>query len=222
MHDPNANSSLETSLEEDLYMPDFEFSDHVGKGKNSSFWNGIYFGADHENAKYQRFSRIAAAQEMEDFDSFYDTSEEAAFSMSPDSGVHDMSQLTPEAKAKLQDEWTRELAKTEDEINTLRQVLSSKIRHMQELKRKLGITVWKEFKEDMEQGIRNIQESTAYQKTSQTLKTASEKTTEALGTIGATVSKKFEEVKQSQAFKSLEEKVGSAYTNVKETPTEHQ
>lgn len=34
-----------------------------------------------------------------------------------------------------------------------------------------------------------------YQKTSQTLKTASEKTSEALGNIGASVSKKFEEVK---------------------------
>jgi hypothetical protein len=30
------------------------------------------------------------------------------------------------------------------------------------LKRKLGITVWKEFREDMEQGIKNIQETTAY------------------------------------------------------------
>ncbi|GIX92366.1 tumor protein D53 homolog [Caerostris darwini] len=148
-------------------------------------------------------------------DSFYDTSEEAAFSLSPDSGVHDLSQMTPEARAKAEEEWNRELAKTEDEINTLRQVLSSKIKHMQELKRKLGITVWKEFKDDMEQGIRNIQETTAYQKTSQTLKSASEKTTEALGTFGATVTKKFEEVKQSQAFKSLEEKVGTAYNNVK-------
>ncbi|GFY75981.1 tumor protein D52 [Trichonephila inaurata madagascariensis] len=149
-------------------------------------------------------------------DSFYDTSEEAAFSLgSPDSGVHDLSQMTPEAKAKAQEEWTRELAKTEEEINTLRQVLSDKIRKMHDLKRKLGITVWKEFKDDMEQGIRNLQETTAYQKTSQTLKTASEKTSEALGTFGATVTKKLEEVKQSQAFKSLEEKVGSAYSNVK-------
>lgn len=147
-------------------------------------------------------------------DSFYDTSEEAEFA-SPDSGVHDFSKMDPAAKAKAEAEWTKELATTEEEINTLRQVLSSKIKRMQDLKRKLGITVWKEFKEDMEQGIRNIQESTAYQKTSQTLKTASEKTSEALGTIGASVSKKFEEVKQSPTFKTIEEKVGSAYSNVK-------
>lgn len=32
---------------------------------------------------------------------------------------------------------------------------------MQDLKKKLGITVWKEFRDDMEQGLRNIQESVA-------------------------------------------------------------
>nr|XP_042911739.1 tumor protein D52 [Parasteatoda tepidariorum] len=150
-------------------------------------------------------------------DTFYDTSEEVGeFAMSsPDSGVHDLSQMDPEARAKAYEEKHRELAKIEEEINTLRQVLSSRIRRMQDLKRELGITVWKEFKDDMEQGIKNLQESTAYQKTSQTLKTASEKTSEAFGTIGASVSKKLEEVKQSSTFKALEEKVGTAYTNVK-------
>jgi hypothetical protein len=44
----------------------------------------------------------------------------------------------------------------------LRQVLSAKVKQSHDLKRKLGITVWKEFREDMEQGIKNIQETTAY------------------------------------------------------------
>ena len=153
---------------------------------------------------------------MSSKDSFYDTTEEASeFSLSSDSGAQDLSQMDPEARAKAEAEWNQELAKTEEEINTLRQVLSSKIRKMQDLKRKLGITVWKEFRDDMEQGLRNIQESTAYQKTSQTLKSATEKTSEAFGNIGASMTKKLEEVKQSPAFKTLEEKVGSAYTNVK-------
>ncbi|KAG8183487.1 hypothetical protein JTE90_001053 [Oedothorax gibbosus] len=113
-------------------------------------------------------------------DSFYDTSEEA-FSLAADNSAQDLSQMTPEGKAQAIEDWTRELEKTEEEINTLRQVLSSKIRRMQDLKRKLGITVWKEFRDDMEQGIKNIQESTA----------------------------------QSSTFKNIEEKVGTAYTNVK-------
>lgn len=49
----------------------------------------------------------------------------------------------------------------EDEIQTLRQVLASRLEKSQQLKRKLGITAWKEFKDDMGQGLKNIQESTA-------------------------------------------------------------
>lgn len=45
-------------------------------------------------------------------DSFYDTTEDASeFSISSDSGAQDLSQMDPEAKAKLEEEWTRELAK---------------------------------------------------------------------------------------------------------------
>ena len=51
---------------------------------------------------------------------------------------------------------------TEEEIQTLRQVLTAKVKHSHELKRKLGITVWKEFRDDMGQGIRTIQETSAY------------------------------------------------------------
>lgn len=51
---------------------------------------------------------------------------------------------------------------TEDEIQTLRQVLNAKIKHSNDIKRKLGISVWKEFSEDITQGIKTIQETTAY------------------------------------------------------------
>lgn len=48
----------------------------------------------------------------------------------------------------------------EEEITTLRTVLASKVRHSGELKRKLGITVWKEISDDMNQGIKTVKEST--------------------------------------------------------------
>ncbi|XP_023219849.1 tumor protein D52-like isoform X3 [Centruroides sculpturatus] len=172
---------------------------------------------------YHRYLRIAA-DENDDKYSFNEPPEVKGYDATPDSGVHDLSSMYPEQRAKLEEELKNELAKTEDEIVTLRQVLSDRVRHAQELKRKLGITPWKEFKDDMEQGFRNIQESsalpgifssTAYQKTSSTLKTAGEKTTTAIGTISASVTKKLSEVKNSTAFKSFEEKVGSAYSNVK-------
>ncbi|XP_067145283.1 tumor protein D54 isoform X1 [Centruroides vittatus] len=192
---------------------------------------------------YHRYLRIAA-DENDDKYSFNEPPEVKGYDATPDSGVHDLSSMYPEQRAKLEEELKNELAKTEDEIVTLRQVLSDRVRHAQELKRKLGITPWKEFKDDMEQGFRNIQESSAYkevgtkltewnsavvsapilpgifnssayQKTSSTLKTAGEKTTTAIGTISASVTKKLSEVKNSTAFKSFEEKVGSAYSNVK-------
>ena len=36
------------------------------------------------------------------------------------------------------------------------------MKHATELKRKLGITVWKEFQQDIGGGLKNIQETTAY------------------------------------------------------------
>jgi hypothetical protein len=47
----------------------------------------------------------------------------------------------------------------EEEIQTLRTVLQSKMRHSGELKRKLGITVWKEMTDDISHGIKNVKES---------------------------------------------------------------
>jgi hypothetical protein len=41
-------------------------------------------------------------------------------------------------------------------------VLAARIKHSQDLKRKLGIGVWKELTNDLQQGIKNVQETTAY------------------------------------------------------------
>uniref|UniRef100_G3MNI4 Tumor protein D52 n=1 Tax=Amblyomma maculatum TaxID=34609 RepID=G3MNI4_AMBMU len=153
---------------------------------------------------------------MSSGENFFDASTDVkASDATPDSGVHDLSGMDPEEKARQEAAWRDELAQVEEEIQSLRTVLSTKVARSQELKRQLGITVWKELKDDMEQGIKNIQDTAAYQKTSATIKTAGEKTTTALGSLGASMSKKLGEMKNSTAFKSVEEKVGSVYTNVK-------
>lgn len=54
-----------------------------------------------------------------------------------------------------------ELAKTEDEINTLKQVLASKQAEAAELKRKLGITAWNEWQTSIVGGVQNLKETTA-------------------------------------------------------------
>ncbi|XP_033726639.1 tumor protein D54-like isoform X5 [Pecten maximus] len=60
-----------------------------------------------------------------------------------------------------------------------------------------------------------ITHSQAYQKTSSAVKTASEKTNAVVSSFGASVSKKLGDIRNSNTFKSMEEKVGGAYSNVK-------
>lgn len=143
------------------------------------------------------------------------TAEEAPVDMSPDSGFNELHGLTPEEQERQRQEWQQELTKVEEEIQTLRQVLASKVRMSQELKRKLGFSVWKEFQDDMSQGIRNVKESNVYQKTESVIKTTAEKTTSLLGGFGSSVSSKLGQLKNSESFRSFEERVGSAYENVK-------
>ncbi|VEN44866.1 unnamed protein product [Callosobruchus maculatus] len=83
-------------------------------------------------------------------------------SISPTTGDHqapDLSHLTEEEKEHQEKLWKEELAQIEDEIATLRTVLASKMRRSAELKRNLGITVWKEVSEDINQGIKNVKEN---------------------------------------------------------------
>ncbi|XP_037968805.1 tumor protein D52 isoform X6 [Plutella xylostella] len=123
--------------------------------------------------------------------------------------------LTPEQAEQLRAEWSRELARVDDEIATLRTVLQSKVRQSSELKRKLGITVWREITEDVNQGLKNVKESQVYQKTESVIKTTAEKTTSILGGFTAGVSTKLGQMRNSESFRSIEERVGSAYENVK-------
>lgn len=71
----------------------------------------------------------------------------------------DLSFLTVEEKMEKERQWREELAQIEDEIATLRTVLASKMKRSAELKRNLGITVWKEVSEDINQGLKNVKES---------------------------------------------------------------
>nr|UPQ64770.1 tumor protein D54 [Plectrocnemia conspersa] len=123
--------------------------------------------------------------------------------------------LTPEQVELQKAEWTQELNLVEEEIATLRFVLASKIKISSELKRKLGISVWKEFTEDMNQGIKNVKESTVYQKTESVIKTTAEKTSSIFGGITGGITSKLGQMRNSESFRSIEEKVGSAYENVK-------
>ncbi|CAH1175814.1 unnamed protein product [Phaedon cochleariae] len=136
----------------------------------------------------------------------------------------DLSHLSNEERVEQEKLWREELAQVEDEIATLRTVLQAKMRRSAELKRNLGITVWKEVSEDINQGIKNVKESNVYQsvetKVGQVTKAVTDapiyqKTSSIIGGITGNITTKIGQMRHSESFKSIEEKVGSAYENVK-------
>ncbi|XP_034436820.1 tumor protein D53 isoform X5 [Hippoglossus hippoglossus] len=117
--------------------------------------------------------------------------------------------MTEEEREEAQ----QELAKLEEEINTLRQVLSSKEKQHAELKQKLGISPLSELRTNFSRGWQDMQSSTA--KTSETLSTAGQKTSAAFSTFGTTITKKLGDMRNSPSFKSFEEKVESTVSTIK-------
>ncbi|NXQ32945.1 TPD52 protein, partial [Alaudala cheleensis] len=113
------------------------------------------------------------------------------------------------------DELRKELAKVEEEIQTLSQVLAAKERHLAEIKRKLGINSLQELKQNITKSWQDVTSTTAYKRTSETLSQAGQKASAAFSTVGSVITKKFEDVrevslpfpKNSPTFKSFEEKV---------------
>ncbi|NXH72928.1 TPD53 protein, partial [Hydrobates tethys] len=129
-----------------------------------------------------------------------------------------------------------ELAKLEDEISTLRQVLAAKEKHLVEIKQKLGINLMNELKQNFSKSWHDMQTTSAYKKTHETLSQAGQKATAAISNVGTAISKKFGDMRyrdlpllcysirhsismpamrNSPTFKSFEEKVETTVTSLK-------
>ncbi|XP_004639815.1 tumor protein D52 isoform X4 [Octodon degus] len=113
-----------------------------------------------------------------------------------------------------QEELRRELAKVEEEIQTLSQVLAAKEKHLAEIKRKLGIGSLQELKQNIAKGWQDVTATSAYRKTSETLSQAGQKASAAFSSVGSVITKKLEDVKNSPTFKSFEEKVENLKSKV--------
>ncbi|XP_054943498.1 tumor protein D53 isoform X6 [Physeter macrocephalus] len=121
----------------------------------------------------------------------------------------------------------------EDEITTLRQVLSAKERHLVEIKQKLGMNLMNELKQNFSRSWHDVQTTTAYKKTHETLSHAGQKATAAFSNVGTAISKKFGDMRShsigysirhsismpamrnSPTFKSFEERVETTVTSLK-------
>ncbi|XP_031820178.1 tumor protein D53 isoform X1 [Sarcophilus harrisii] len=126
-----------------------------------------------------------------------------------------------------------ELVKLEDEITTLRQVLTAKEKHLVEIKQKLGMNLMNELKQNFSKGWHEMQTTTAYKKTHETLSHAGQKATAAFSNVGTAISKKFGDMRShsigysirhsismpamrnSPTFKSFEERVETTVTSLK-------
>ncbi|XP_035865945.1 tumor protein D54 isoform X5 [Phyllostomus discolor] len=122
-----------------------------------------------------------------------------------------------------EEELRAELAKVEEEIVTLRQVLAAKERHCGELRRKLGLSALEGLKQNLTRSWHDVQGSPAYKKTQETLSQAGQKTSAALSTVGSAISRKLGDMsgysirhsismpamRNSATFKSLEDRVGT-------------
>ncbi|VDO43124.1 unnamed protein product [Haemonchus placei] len=96
-----------------------------------------------------------------------------------------------------------ELRKTEEEIQTLKQVLLARQKHASELKRKLGLNPLVELGNDINKGLKAVTDTEAFQKTS-----------EVAAATADTVKHKWNDMRNSSLFKSFESKLGTAYTSV--------
>ncbi|CAJ0959319.1 unnamed protein product, partial [Mesorhabditis belari] len=97
-----------------------------------------------------------------------------------------------------------ELKKTEDEITTLKQVLLARQKHSSELKRKLGLNPLTELTQDINKTLKGVTETDAYKTTS-----------EVAGAAADSVKNKWNDMRNSNLFKSFESKLGTAYTSAK-------
>ncbi|XP_068590028.1 tpd52 like 2b isoform X5 [Cebidichthys violaceus] len=118
--------------------------------------------------------------------------------------------LPPSLTEEEAEELRSELTKVEEEINTLRQVLSAKERHAADLKRKLSLSPLNELRQNFNKSWQDVQTSNAYvrtteklgewnervtslelyKKTQETLSQAGQKTSAALTTVGTVLSKR--------------------------------
>ncbi|XP_056154958.1 tumor protein D52 isoform X2 [Lampris incognitus] len=118
--------------------------------------------------------------------------------------------LTDEEREELQEE----LARVENEIQTLSQVLTAKEKQLADIKRKLGITPLNELKQNISKGWQEVTTSNVYKKTSETFSQASQKATAAFSSMGSAISRKLEDVRNTPSFKTFEEKVETFKTKM--------
>uniref|UniRef100_A0A0X3PK05 Uncharacterized protein F13E6.1 n=1 Tax=Schistocephalus solidus TaxID=70667 RepID=A0A0X3PK05_SCHSO len=120
----------------------------------------------------------------------------------------------PYTSSDSRESLAEELHKVEEEIETLRLVLNAKVQRAAELRRRLGVYDFGVAKDDIRRTVETVKNSQAYQKTTTAVKTAASKTSEV-------VSKQWTNVRQTEAYKTVENTVGSFFKTIKNKITDN-
>ncbi|XP_033987598.1 tpd52 like 2b isoform X3 [Trematomus bernacchii] len=123
-------------------------------------------------------------------------------------GANALNPLPPGLTEEEAEELRTELTKVEEEINTLRQVLSAKERHAQELKRKLGLSPLNELKQNITKSWADVQTSNAFVKTTEKLGEWNEKVTNLELYLSASAT--LDDISRSEAYKKTQETLSQA------------
>lgn len=178
--------------------------EELGAARRAGRAGGAAGGGGAEDARRRAGAMDRGEQGLLRTDTVPEEAEDAAATIS----------ATETLSEEEQEELRRELAKVEEEIQTLSQVLAAKEKHLAEIKRKLGINSLQELKQNIAKGWQDVTATSAYKKTSETLSQAGQKASAAFSSVGSVITKKLEDVKNSPTFKSFEEKVENLKSKV--------
>jgi len=138
-------------------------------------------------------------------------------------------------KQKKMEEYKEELLKIQEDIATLRLVLNDKVKRENELKTLMGVSFVDEIKQDFVEGLTSIKQTTAfqkaaqtftdlgasvaqndaYQKTSEGFKSAAQKITPSISSIGTSMKSGLGNFRNSSMFKSFETGISSTFSSNK-------
>ncbi|CAH8825029.1 unnamed protein product [Trichobilharzia szidati] len=116
-----------------------------------------------------------------------------------------------EVEKNLQDE----LSQVEDEIRLLQETLAAKIRRCNEIKKTLGYTSLSTLQYDLIESIHKLEDTKTYIKASELLNKAKDKTVNIAQDTKEKVGSTISAIRNSDVVKSLNDKVGSAFSTVK-------
>lgn len=119
----------------------------------------------------------------------------------------------------------QDLRKMEEEIRMLRQVLNEKVKQARELRISLGMATTldnlehatKNIEDNINQFAEDVAHSDAYKKTASTLQGIGQVTAESFTTLGATVTEKFNVVKNSDSYNKISNNVSTFGSSILES-----